>query len=110
MDKMISENFILDNIMWNKLKASFLNNKIPNAYIFQGNEGIGKEAHAIEYSALLNCKRPTNDGFACGECRSCYRVKSFNHEEISFISNALEAKDLDSVNRPCISLRWANLK
>ena len=82
---MIFENLILNNEIWSKLQNAFKNKKIPNAYIFSGIEGIGKEAHAIEFAALLNCKRITEDGNACGDCRACIRIKSFQHEEIHYI-------------------------
>jgi len=82
---MIFENLILNNEIWSKLQNAFKNKKIPNAYIFSGIEGIGKEAHAIEFAALLNCKRITGDGNACGDCRACIRIKSFQHEEIHYI-------------------------
>ena len=39
-------------------------------------EGIGKEAHAVEFSALLNCNR-VRDARACGDCSNSLRIKSF---------------------------------
>ena len=82
---MIFENLILNNKIWETLYNSFSNNKIPNAYIFFGADGIGKEAHAIELAALLNCKRKTEEKLACGDCRSCLRIKSFQHEDVHYI-------------------------
>ena len=66
-------------------RLGHLTNKIPNAFIFSGEEGVGKEAHAIEFSALLNCRRTDDNQFACGDCRSCLKIKSFRHEEIHFV-------------------------
>ena len=83
---MISENLILNNNIWKKVYNAFKSNKIPNAYIFFGIDGVGKEAHAIELAALLNCKRTTDRENACGDCRSCIRIKSFQHEEIHYIN------------------------
>ena len=85
MDSMIFENLIINNKIWERLYSSFSNNKIPNAYIFFGTDGIGKEAHAIELAALLNCKRKTEEKLACGDCRSCLRIKSFQHEDVHYI-------------------------
>tara|TARA_Y100000588_G_C14261748_1_gene927927 strand:+ start:950 stop:2116 length:1167 start_codon:yes stop_codon:yes gene_type:complete len=82
---MIFENLILNNDIWIKLHKAFKKGKIPNAYIFFGIDGIGKEAHAIEFAALLNCKRVTDNGNACGDCRSCIRIKTFQHEELHYI-------------------------
>ena len=84
---MIFNNLILNDDIWDKLYKTFQNNKIPNAFIFSGIEGVGKEAHAIELAALLNCKRidDSEHNNACGDCRSCIRIKSFQHEEIHYI-------------------------
>ena len=84
---MIFDNLIINHGIWTKIQKTFKNNRIPNAYIFSGIDGIGKEAHAIELAALLNCKRMNNNesNDACGDCRSCLRIKSFQHEEVHYI-------------------------
>ena len=82
---MIFQNLIVNNKVWKNLSNSFKKNKIPNAFIFSGDEGVGKEAHAIEFSALLNCKRVENNIFACGDCRSCMKFRKIKHEEIHLI-------------------------
>ena len=82
---MIFENLIINDSIWGNLSSSFKKNKIPNAFIFSGDDGTGKEGHAIEFSALLNCKRVENNLFACGDCRSCMKSKKLKHEEIHFI-------------------------
>ena len=82
---MIFQNLIVNNKVWKDLSNSFKKNKIPNAFIFSGDEGVGKEAHAIEFSALLNCKRVENNIFACGDCRSCMKFRKIKHEEIHLI-------------------------
>ena len=82
---MIYSNLILNEKVWRKLSNSFKRDKVPNAFIFSGDNGIGKEAHAIEFSALLNCKRINNRNFPCGDCRSCIKIKSFKHEEVHLI-------------------------
>ena len=82
---MIFDNLIINKKVWKNLTSSFKKNKIPNAFIFSGDRGVGKEGHAIEFSALLNCNRKEDDLSACGDCRSCLKVKSLKHEEIHFI-------------------------
>ena len=82
---MIFQNLIVNNKVWKNLSNSFKKNKIPNAFIFSGDEGVGKEAHAIEFSALLNCKRVENNIFACGDCRACMKFRKIKHEEIHLI-------------------------
>ena len=60
-------------------------NHLPNAFIFNGNEGIGKEAHAIEFFALLNCNNHENN-FACGKCASCRKTANLQHELLQVIT------------------------
>jgi len=95
---MIFEKIISRNNIWGKLSMSYKNNKIPNGYIFFGNDGVGKEACSIELAALLNCKRPSNNLHACGSCRSCISIKSFQHEDIHLIHALPSLKNKASSN------------
>ena len=58
---MIYNNLILNSSVYKKLTSFYNLKRLPNAFIFYGNEGIGKEAHAIEFFALLNCKNKNID-------------------------------------------------
>ena len=89
---MIYDNLILNEKVWKMLSNSFRTRKVPNAFIFSGDIGVGKEAHAIEFSALLNCKRVSNNS-PCGDCRSCIKIKSFKHEEIHLIHSTPPPKN-----------------
>ena len=82
---MIFDKLILNHNVWEKLSNAVNNNKVPNAFIFTGIDGTGKEAHAIEFSAFLNCKRVVEKKYPCGDCRSCLKIRSSNHEEIHLI-------------------------
>ena len=82
---MIFDKLILNHNVWEKLSSAVNNNKVPNAFIFSGIDGTGKEAHAIEFSAFLNCKRAVEKKYPCGDCRSCLKIRSLNHEEIYLI-------------------------
>ena len=95
---MIFEKIIPKENIWDKLRITYKNNKIPNGYIFFGNDGVGKEAYSIELAALLNCKRPLSDLHACGTCRSCISIKSFQHEDIHFIHALPGSKNKPSSN------------
>ena len=57
---MIYKNLILNSKIWKQLKNMVEKNKLPHAFIFHGSEGSGKEAHAIEFSVLLNDKQKPN--------------------------------------------------
>ena len=58
---MIYNNLILNYNIFNLLIKTIESNTIPNAFLFYGNDGIGKVAHAIEFSAALLCNNPQNN-------------------------------------------------
>jgi len=82
---MIFDHLLKREGIWKNFTEAYKNNKIPNAYILFGDEGVGKEALSVELAGLLNCKRPINNLNACGGCRSCISIKSFQHEDVHFI-------------------------
>ena len=108
---MFYSNLILNKKKWSIIKKYYTNNRLPNAFLFYGNKGIGKEGHAIEIAALINCKNPLNDE-ACSTCNSCIKLKGFQHPNVKFIipypktnviqksdpaEKALNKKDLDDL-------------
>ena len=64
-----------------RISAAYRNNRIGHAYIFDGEEGIGKHDAAIYFAQLLLCERPI-ENVPCGTCRACTRVLSGNHPNI----------------------------
>lgn len=67
-----------------RLIASFKNNRIGHAYMFDGERGTGKEATALFFAKLLLCATPENF-VPCETCNSCRRVSSGNHPNVSII-------------------------
>ena len=68
------------------LKNIFLSGKISHAYIFYGDEGVGKDAAAVEFAKLLNCDDPVNGNEACDKCKSCIEIDSFRSSLIKFVT------------------------
>ena len=91
---MIYNNLILNKIVHNKLTSFIKMDHLPNAFIFHGDDGVGKEAHAIEFFALLNCKKPVED-MACGECPSCKKTKKIQHEYLNIIVPLPKSKSIN---------------
>ena len=81
---MIYKNLILNDSAWSFLINLKQKERLPNALLFHGNNGIGKEATAIEFSAYINCKQELDES-ACGECLSCSKIKNNNYEYIDYI-------------------------
>lgn len=71
-------------IVKTRLKASFKNNRVGHAYIFDGERGTGKEAVALYFAKLLLCHDP-KENEPCGVCHACTRITSGNHPNITMI-------------------------
>lgn len=104
---MIYNNLIINKEKFDNL-IKFKNNKIPNAFIFHGNDGSGKEAHAIEFFGLLNCKG--NNKFACGSCTSCNKTKKLQHEDLKMIFPLPKNKSINKHDSPLKALNNESLK
>ncbi len=76
------------NRVKNLLQKAIMESKIPHAYCFWGQEGIGKDALAIEFAKVVNCRSPirTEAGIeACENCHSCKSSNSLQHRNIHLI-------------------------
>jgi DNA polymerase III subunit delta' len=70
--------------------------RIPSAYLFAGESGIGKKFTALNLAKALNCLSLTSypisgepDGVvtdACDECPSCRKIDSGGHPDVLLIS------------------------
>jgi DNA polymerase-3 subunit delta' len=81
-EKMTFIDFNIQKPIWSKLSQLKSNHRIANAYLFSGCRGSGKEAIALKFAAYVNC--PVIDG-PCGECSSCRRFRSLQHEHLKLI-------------------------
>ncbi|RMG01868.1 MAG: DNA polymerase III subunit delta' [Nitrospirae bacterium] len=70
------------------LSGSYRRGRIASAYLFSGEEGVGKRSLAVEFARLLNCLSPEDrDGVAdsCGRCENCKRMAINLHPDIKYI-------------------------
>ncbi len=81
--RMSWNNVIGQNRTKQLLQNSFSKGHVAHAYLFHGDEGIGKDAMAIAFARLINCKKKRTD--ACGECESCRKVDTLQHPDIHLI-------------------------
>ena len=58
---MISPELIINRKNWDRFIRLWKNGKLPHALLFHGPGGSGKEGHALELTALLNCSLPKNE-------------------------------------------------
>ncbi len=58
------------------LRHLLANGRVPNALLFAGDEGVGKQQFALELIRAFICAEPTN-GEGCGVCSVCTRIDTF---------------------------------
>lgn len=69
------------SLHWQRLLQLFQSQKLPHAFLFTGQQGIGKKALIQAFEALLLCQQPTLQG-ACDGCRSCYLRQQGFHPDV----------------------------
>lgn len=66
------------------LQTALRQDRIAHAYLFYGDEGIGKRLVALRFAQALNCE--AGDGTdACGGCRSCRQIEARTHPDFLVI-------------------------
>ena len=71
------------------IRQSLESGKLPNAYLFTGAEGLGKDSMAIELAKALNCLSPVgrtlNPPEACDECANCISIGLLGSPLLHFV-------------------------
>lgn len=65
------------------LQRAIEHQRVPHAYLFNGPDGVGKEALAIEFAKALNCKSAEHR--PCNNCPNCNRTGRFEYPDFLFI-------------------------
>lgn len=82
------------------LKKSMEENTTSHAYLFQGEEGIGKKKLSYAFSKALLCT--STDSKSCGECDSCKRFESGNNPDFFHIEaskNIIRISEIERIQR-----------
>ncbi len=87
---------------------AILKEKIPNAYLFYGPEGVGKDAMAIEFAKALNCER--NKTEACDKCKTCKAISEFSHPNVKLIFKLPVGKNETKEDLPLDKLDESEIK
>lgn len=82
------------------LRRSINTNTISHAYLFQGEEGIGKKKLSYAFSKALLC---LSDGEKpCGNCSSCKRFESGNNPDLFHIEahkNMIRKQEIEMIQK-----------
>jgi DNA polymerase-3 subunit delta' len=65
------------------LQTAVARHRLAHAYLFHGENAIGKRTTAVCFAQALNCERPpSNERLdACGSCRSCRQIEARTHPD-----------------------------
>ena len=98
------------------LVQALQNEKMPHAWLFTGEDGVGKKTAALELARVTNCRhRPSvpeptpapGEVFfpnACGQCRSCKKIRAGVHPEIQVLAPSGVYIRIDQVRALCADL------
>ncbi len=64
------------------IKRAFEQNRVPHAFLFHGDEGVGKEYMAIELAKALICSESSVPGESCDQCSHCLRINKMTHPDV----------------------------
>jgi DNA polymerase-3 subunit delta' len=68
------------------LTGAMSRGRLASAYLFAGEQGIGKRLTAMNFAKALNCQGPASDGggFAdsCDRCPSCRKIEAGAHPDV----------------------------
>ncbi|MEW6544094.1 MAG: DNA polymerase III subunit delta' [Nitrospirota bacterium] len=69
------------------LRAALRHDRVAHAYLFHGEDRIGKRLAAVRFAQAVNCETEYGpEGLdACGTCRSCRQTESFTHPDLLLI-------------------------
>lgn len=90
---------MLDDLTGNEqvktlLRRTLAARRVPGAFLFAGEDGVGKKLFALELAKALNCRTPVETSGAvaadsagafegCGHCPACVRIAKFNYPQSS---------------------------
>lgn len=68
-------------VVFRQLQNSFTSHRLAHAYLFEGDQGTGKEVMAQWFAQHLFCTNLQN-GYPCGKCNNCVRIKEQEHPDV----------------------------
>ncbi|MCY3727397.1 MAG: DNA polymerase III subunit delta' [Nitrospira sp.] len=70
-----------------KIRTALAQAAIGHAYLFSGDDGIGKRLMALRFAQALSCETPpsSNQPDSCGQCRACRQIDSGTYPDLLLI-------------------------
>ncbi|MGB0910299.1 MAG: DNA polymerase III subunit delta' [Nitrospirales bacterium] len=81
------ENIIGHSVPITWLRNAIQSQQLAHAYLFVGDEAIGKRMTALQFIQAMNCETHTEASIpdACGQCRACQQIITSIHPDVLFI-------------------------
>ncbi|MFH0739758.1 MAG: hypothetical protein V1819_00610 [bacterium] len=79
------------------LRNSILSEKIPQAFLFEGEENLGKKKVAFEFVKTIFCDQPEAEEKPCQTCQSCLLIEKTSHPDFIFISPQKKEIQIDQI-------------
>ena len=92
--------------LWAQLRASWQDHRWPHAMLLHGQEGVGKNALALQLANALLCDRPGTEWQGCGTCSSCKLLQSNTHPDFLLIAPEEDKQQIavDQIRESCAKL------
>ena len=68
-----------------QLNGAANSGRIAGAYLFSGEQGVGKETIALYFAGLILCENSSEEVKPCKDCRACRKIESLNHPDLQII-------------------------
>lgn len=76
---------------------------LSHAYIINGETGSGRRLLASALTKTLLCENRTEQGDACGKCKSCLQADSGNHPDVRFITHEKASIGVDDIREQLVN-------
>lgn len=77
------------------LQNAIISNKVSHAYIFHGEEGMGKKILATAFAKTLQCEE--GGIISCDRCKSCMQMESGNHPDVIWVTHEKASIGVDDI-------------
>lgn len=102
-DKILGQEIVKDT-----LRSLYRAGKLSHAYLFYGNDGVGKDAAAVELAKLLNCTNVKSGDEACDECDNCKKISGFRSEYFNLVCSIPTGRSDETDSDPLEKLSAAD--
>jgi DNA polymerase III subunit delta' len=82
--------------------------RLPHALLFDGAEGVGKDAMAVEIARVIHCE--TGAITPCGRCGSCVSIEHLQHPDVHLVTALPVGKNETAEDPPLARLGPDDMK